>query len=151
MTRRAFTLVELLVTVSVLAFLAAFTVPTYQLLLSQLQLNSAVNEAANFIRTAQQRTVTEQQVYGITLTLNDDAIPMFVVQGATSPVIGTMDLPNSIEVGSISFGGQTDIRFSAAGAPSTSGSFTLRDTIRNRSRTIEIRPSGTVRANTSEQ
>ncbi len=148
MMRRAFTLTELLVVVMILALLATFTVPTYQLILSQLQLSQAAEQAADHVRSAQQRTVTEQVVYGVTLTTNATTIPLFKI---TNPVTltkatqETYSLPQNIKISATSLSNQTDIRFSTAGAPSTSGTFTIQDTVRNRTRLVEIRPSGNIR------
>ena len=149
-TRRAFTLVELMVSVMVLAMLAAFTVPTYQLLLSQQQLSSATADVADFIRLTSQKTVTEQVVYGFTVTANAKTITMFSVNGATQTVVQTLTLPSSIQVGTVNFSGNSDVRFSTNGAPSVSGNFTLLDTNRARSRLIEVRPSGNIRTNAPE-
>ncbi|CAN5125687.1 hypothetical protein BH11PAT4_BH11PAT4_0820 [soil metagenome] len=150
--RRGFTVVELMVSISIIALLATFTVPTYQLLLSQQQLNSAVDQTSDLIRYAAQRTVTEQVVYGFTVTAGSTNVIMFQVNGSNQNITSqTLALPSNIEVGTVSFSGNSSIRFSTAGAPSTSGSFTLRDTVRGKTRTIEVRPSGNVRTNTGEQ
>jgi prepilin-type N-terminal cleavage/methylation domain-containing protein len=151
MKRSAFTLIELLVTVMVLTLLVAFTIPTYQLILSQLQLNSAVEATADFVRLAAQKTVTEQQVYGVTLNTGSVNIPMFAISGTTQSTIQTYTLPANMQIGSVSFNGTNDVRFTTSGAPSISGSFTVTDTVRNRSRVIEIRPSGNIRDNQVEQ
>jgi prepilin-type N-terminal cleavage/methylation domain-containing protein len=150
--RRGFTIVELMVSISVIALLATFTVPTYQLLLSQQQLNSAVDQTSDLIRYAAQRTVTEQVVYGFTVSAGSTSIVMFQVNSSSQNItVQTMALPSNIQVGTVSFSGNNSIRFSTAGAPTTSGSFTLTDTVRGKSRTIEVRPSGNVRTNTGEQ
>lgn len=150
MIRRAFTLVELLISVLVLALVASFTIPTYQLLLSQQQLNAAVDQSSDFIRYAAQQTVTEQVVYGFTVNTNGTNITMFKIVGTTQTTVKTLTLPSAIQIGTVSFSGNTSIRFTTAGAPSASGYFTLYDTIRNKSRSVEVRPSGNVRTNTSE-
>ncbi len=147
-----FTVVELMVSIALMAILATFTVPTYQLLLSQQQLNSAVDQTSDLIRYAAQRTVTEQVVYGFTVTAGSTNVVMFQVDGSGNNVtMQTLTLPSNIQVGTVSFSGNNSIRFSTAGAPSVSGNFTLRDTIRSKSRTIEVRPSGNIRTNTGEQ
>lgn len=151
-TKRGFTVIELMVSIALMAILATFTVPTYQLLLSQQQLNSAVDQTSDLIRYAAQRTVTEQVVYGFTVTAGATTLTVFQVDGSGNNVtVQTLALPSNIQVGTVSFSGNSSIRFSTAGAPSVSGSFTLRDTIRSKSRTIEVRPSGNIRTNTGEQ
>lgn len=155
--RRAYTLVELLITISVLSMLAVFTVPTYQMVLSQLQLGSAAESVADFIRLTEQRTVTEQKPFGITLTANATSIRQFVYNTAngqktypSDAALQTHVLPSNIIISQVNFSGASDIRFAASGAPNVSGNVVLTDTIRNRSRRVEIRPSGTVFANQGE-
>ncbi|HSI20606.1 MAG TPA: type II secretion system protein [Verrucomicrobiae bacterium] len=151
-TRRAFTLIELLVTVGILTLIAAFVTPTYQLVLSQLQLNSAVQEVAEHIRLAQQKTVSEQNIYGITFTAGSGSVPLFLYNPAdgTKTTQSTISLPAYITVNTVSFSGNSDIRFTTSGAPNYSGSLTIRDSVRSKSRTIEIRPSGTVITSSGE-
>lgn len=148
MRAKGFTLTELLVVTMILALVATFTVPTYQLILSQLQLSQAAEQAADHVRTAQQRTVTEQVVYGVTLTTNATSIPLFQITNPNTmakSTIETLSLPSNIRISAVSFSGQSDVRFTTAGAPSTSGSFTVLDMVRNRTRIVEIRPSGNIR------
>ena len=149
--RRAYTLVELLVTIALLALLAAFTVPTYQLILSQLQLNSAVGQVTDFIRLAAQKTVTEQQVYGVTLNAGSVNVVMYEMVNGVKTTVQTSTLPTNMKIDTVSFNNTSDISFTTAGAPSVSGSFTVKDTIRNRSRLIQIRPSGNILDNQVEQ
>jgi type II secretory pathway pseudopilin PulG len=150
--RSAYTVMELVITVGVLAVLTAFIIPTYQLILSQLQLNSAVQEVADFMRLAQQKTVTEQQIYGVTLTAGATTIPLFLYDPLTAvkSTQTTLTIPANVSISAVNFSGVSDVRFTTSGAPSTSGNIVLTDTIRNRNRTVEIRPSGNILNNTGE-
>jgi|GEM_PF-5236766 len=149
--KRAYTFIELLVVVSVLAMLVAFTIPTFQLILSQLQLNSAVNQVTDFIRLAAQKTVTEQQIYGITLNPGSVNVTMFEMVNGVKTTVQTSTLPTNMEIDQVSFNGNSDISFTTNGAPTVSGQFTVEDTIRNKSRVVEIRPSGNIVDNSVEQ
>jgi prepilin-type N-terminal cleavage/methylation domain-containing protein len=142
--QRAFTLVELLVTMAVLVLLGSFVIPTYQTILSELQLSSAVEQVAEQTRLAQQRTVTEQQVYGVTYTVGANTVPLYSMNGATKTAVSTISLPAYVSISTVSFSGNADIRFAPSGAPNYSGYLVLRDIIRNRYRRIELRPSGTI-------
>ena len=62
--KSGFTLIELVVVVALLAVVAAVAIPTYQLLLSQAQLNSATTQVADLMRLQEQKTVTEQKITG---------------------------------------------------------------------------------------
>jgi prepilin-type N-terminal cleavage/methylation domain-containing protein len=168
---RAVTLIELIVAAAVMAIVALFTVPTYQLILAQAQLSSATNLTVEQIRLQVQRTVSEQQIYGFSArsvntvvayqvcqnlactsttnsnyTVGPGVIASFLCRNVacTAKDVALTTLPVNVVVDSTSFGGQTDVRFSTAGAPSTSGSLVLRDTIRNRRRQIDLRPSGAI-------
>ncbi len=144
--RKGFTLLELIVVVGLIVLVGTFITPTYQLLLSQLQLNTAVEQVAEQVRLAQQKTVTEQTIYGITFTVGATSVPLYSYNSGTGTKTtqSTLQLPTNISISTVSFSTNTDIRFATSGAPNYSGTLTLLDSIRSKSRTIEIRPSGTV-------
>lgn len=151
-TRRGFTLLELVVVMGLLVLIGSFTIPTYQILLSQLQLSSAVDQVAEQIRLAQQKTVTEQSIYGVTFTSGSNSVPLFLYNSGngTKTTQSTITLPTYIIIDTVSFSGNSDVRFATSGAPNYSGYLTLEDTVRSKSRKIEIRPSGTVITNGAE-
>ena len=150
MRKRAFTLIEIVITISVLSALTAFIVPTYQLILSQFQLTSAASQVAEFIRLTEQKTVTEQVIYGVTLTDNATTIRQFLYTEEETVPQTTFALPSNIIISEVNFSGHSDIRFAPSGAPNVSGSVVIEDVVRNRSRRIEIRPSGAILTNTGE-
>lgn len=153
MTRsRGYTLIELLITVGILALLASFVIPVFELILSQLQLSTATNDVAELMRHTNQKTVTEQVIYGVTLTSGASTIPQFLYNTSTGSktVQSTYSLPSNIRLDTVDFSGNTDIRFSTSGAPNASGTLVLLDTSRGRHRVITVRPSGAVFVNQSE-
>ena len=152
MRARALTLIEVLIAVVVLAAVAAFIVPTYQLILSQLQLNSATAQVADFIRLAEQKTVTEQVIYGETFAVNGTSIPLFLynTSNGTKTTNTTLTLPSDIYISYVSLGGSSDVTFATSGVPSVSGYIILTDSVRSRSREVDIRPSGAVINNQAE-
>lgn len=150
--KKAYTLVEMLIVVAVLSALAAFIIPTYQLLLSQFQLTSSASEISGYIRLTEQKTVTEQKIYGVTMHPNSTVITQFLynTDSETKSTQEVYTLPSNIIISSVNFSGSSDVRFAPSGAPSVSGSLVIKDVVRNRSRRIEIRPSGAILTNTGE-
>ena len=151
MNRSAFTMFELLLAASLLLLLSTFTVPTFQILISQIQLNAATNQIADILRLDEQRTLTQQQIYGVTFIASSNTVPQFLCLNVTcasgtdkSMITPTYTLPTNIVIDQVNFSGNSDIRFATSGAPSTSGELILRDTSRNKRRKIEVRPSGAI-------
>lgn len=152
MIRKGYTLIELLVVVAALAFIAAFAVPTYQLILAQAQLTSATAQAADFLLSTQQKTVTEQKIYGVTLSTSATSIIQFVYNPTThaKTTQTVFNLPSNTEISQVNFSGNTDIRFATTAAPNVSGNLVIHDIIRNRYKRITISPSGSITANQPE-
>jgi Tfp pilus assembly protein FimT len=142
---------ELLLVVSIVALISAFVVPTYQLLLAEQQLTTAAEQAADFTRLAAQRTVTEQQVYGVRGAAGGTVLTLYRLSGTTEVSVQTLSLPSVVEISAVNFAGSATVRFASSGAPSASGTITLRDTTRNRYRDVEVRPSGIVQVGGSER
>ena len=148
---RGYTLIELLIAISILALLASFAVPTYQLILSQLQLTTAANQIADLMRLQEQRTVTEQRTYGLTLTANATTVPYFLCTNIDCSIKTTLSysLPSNIKISSSTFP-NFDVLFTTAGSPDFSGTLILIDTTRGRHRNVMIKPSGAVEDNSAE-
>ena len=155
-TRRAFTVVELLVTIGVLSLIAAFTIPTYQLILAQQKLNSAAEGLADYLMLTQQKTVTEQLLYGVTFTAGASTVPQYLYtpaspgNPATKTSTGTYALPSDIVISSVNFSGNADVRFLTSAAPNVNGNVVLRDTVRNRYKRVSIGPAGLISAKEAE-
>lgn len=151
MRTRGYTIVELLVVLGLFVFLASFLIPTFQLILSQLELNNATDQVVDILRHAQQKTVTEQRIYGVTFTVNAATIPHFIYNPDTSKTpVTTYLLPESIIIGQVNFSGNADIRFSTSGAPNVSGNVVLKDIIRNKYKRVTLNPTGAITANQPE-
>jgi prepilin-type N-terminal cleavage/methylation domain-containing protein len=150
--RRGYTLIEMLVVVALLTVVAAFAVPTYQLILAQAQLTSAAAEVSDFLLTTQQKTVTEQKIYGVTLTTLAYTIPQYTYDpiSQTKTATTTFSLPSNTQIYEVNFSGNSDIRFATTAAPNVSGNVVIKDLIRNRLKKITIAPSGTITANQPE-
>ena len=152
MRRPGLTFIELIVILAILALLATFVIPTFDLILNQLELNTAISQVQDLLRLTEQRTVTEQKNYYVSFNTGGQIITQYVenTSGGSDQVVSTITLPSSIVVDSLAFGGATTVRFATTGAPSVSGSLVLLDTGRIRHRKIDVRPSGSVVADGSE-
>ena len=154
MKNRAFTLIELLITVALIALLASFTVPVFQILITQEQLSSAADQVVGLLRNSEQNTVTQQKIYGVTFAANAVTIPQFLCTNGncTSGKVaqGAYNLPANIIISQVNFSGSSDVSFTTSGAPSVSGSLVLMDTSRNRRRTIQVQPSVAIQDNSPE-
>jgi prepilin-type N-terminal cleavage/methylation domain-containing protein len=153
--RPAFTLIELIVVTALIAFIVAFITPTYQLIISQLQLSEAATQVGDFLLLTQQKTVTEQLIYGVTLTAGATSIPQYtyVVNpdgSVTKTPQTTFALPINISISQVNFSGQSDVRFSTSAAPNISGDIVVIDSVRGRKKRITITPSGSINANQTE-
>ena len=152
MPRNAFTLIELLVVVGLMSLIAAFTIPTYQAILSEEQLSQATGELVGFLLLTQQQTVTQQKIYGVTLTTGATSVSQYLYDPAsgTKTPQTTFNLAANTQLGTVSFSGQSDIRFSTGAAPNVNGSVEVYNFSQNRHKKITVSPSGSVTANQSE-
>lgn len=151
--KRAFTLLELVVVTGLIALLTAFALPTYQLILTQLELNSATTQVTDFLRLTEQKTITEQVVYYVVLTAPSTTLTQYKTQSGGNVVTATLTLPSSIQVDSLHFGSglpSNQLAFSTTGAPNISGYLVLKDISRIKYREIDVKPSGGILDNSSE-
>lgn len=149
---KAFTLIELLVVIGIMTLIAAFTIPTYQAILSQEQLSQATSELVGYLLLTQQQTVTQQKIYGVTFTAGAVSVPQYLYDPATGnkTALSSFTLAPNTQLGAVSFSGQSDVRFSTGAAPNVSGTVEVFDTSRSRHKLITVSPSGAVTANQSE-
>jgi type II secretory pathway pseudopilin PulG len=156
--RPAYTLIELLLIIIILALLAAFAVPTFQLIISQEQLSTTTAQLGDTFRKVAQDTVTQQKDYGLKLCTDNNASFMEYILG--DPNISSsvpcpltpprfFSLPNNIIVYQMP-SNTNYIYFNSAGAPNVNGNIILKDTARNRCRNLVIQPSGSISTNQPE-
>ena len=147
-----YTLVELLIVVALMALVAAFTVPTYQLILAEEQLSSATGQLVDFMQYTQQRTITEQKIYGDSFTAGGTTVQQFLydTQSGNKSSQTTFSLAPNTQISAVNLNTSSDVRFSTSAAPSVSGTIEVMDSQRGRHKLITVAPSGTITANQPE-
>ena len=152
MRNPGFTLIELLVVIGLMTLIAAFTIPTYQSILSQEQLSQSTDELIGYLLSIQQQTVTQQKIYGVTFIAGSTTVPQYLYDttNATKTSQSSFTLAANTQLGAVNFSTQSDVRFSTSAAPNVSGTVEILDTVRGRHKLITISPSGSITANQSE-
>lgn len=151
MPRRGFTLIEYLVIVGIVALTSSLAYPTYRRWLRQETTRQTAEQLADLIRTAQERSLGEQLVYGV-LILPDSNQAQLISYGdsfqpsATYTVVDRRSFNNQtalVDVGIVDAASGTDqIRFTASGAPSTTGSVRVTNATGGTDWLVAVQPSG---------
>ena len=74
---RGFTLVELMVTVAILAIIAAIAVPSYREYIPKVRASGAARELFTQIQLARQKAITKNNDYVITFDVSDDSYTIY--------------------------------------------------------------------------
>ncbi len=139
MTKKGFTVLELLIAVSVIGILAIISVPIYKNIIPSFVLNSAIRETATDLRYAQQLAVTEQIIHSV---IFDKITNSYSVKKGED-ILLTKKLNNNIKLSDINGFSSNTINFISTGAVIEPGNIVL--TSKEKNSTIEIKPSGYVR------
>lgn len=139
---RAFTLIELLITISIIGIISLISLPIYKTLIPNIDLNSTVRDVASDLRYAQQMAVTEQIIYSVIFDSNYNRYS--IIKNNTNEVIKTKNLPSTISINFLSEFSGNKVQFIATGAAIESGSISFINT-KAKILTIEIKPSGYVK------
>ena len=147
--RKAFTIVEMLVTISIIGIMAAMIVPTLSHHLPGIQLNGSTRSLNSDLRDMQERAITEQKQYAIKffpatsppsyklIYINNDVIP------AVEEEIRTVNLPNNSSLTLADTIALDEIIFSADGGPSSSGDITI--TLNANNKVLNVSPAGFIK------
>lgn len=141
--QRGFTLLEVLLSVSIITILVGMSLPLYQTFQVRNDLDITAEAIASSLRRAQvyARGVNGDAQWGV--EVQSTAVTLFrgAVFASRDP---TYDEPTSIPA-SMSVSGLTEVLFSKlTGAPSTTGNIVLTTTNTNDTRTININAEGMV-------
>lgn len=137
-----FTLVEIMSVLAIIGIIATIALPTYRNITPILDLNGATRDVASDLRLAQQKAITEQDIYAVQFDiLNND---YSLINDTLGETIFTKDIDSDILIQSIT--GLTDnkARFNATGAAIETGEIIFLNA-NNATSSIEIKPSGYVK------
>lgn len=133
-------LVDLLVALSIIAFLSTLTIPYLKRYQPNLKLNATARDLTTDLRYAQQLTVTEQKVHLVKFNLLNDKYDILKVDSATT-TIKTVILDPEISIKQITGLTNDQVVFNFYGGVSQPGQIILTNT-NNVDAAINIKPSG---------
>ncbi|MFH1575353.1 MAG: hypothetical protein ABIB55_00185 [Candidatus Nealsonbacteria bacterium] len=139
----SFTLVELLIIMSILGILSLIGIPAFKIYQPSLQLSGSVRELVTDLRYAEQLAVTEQVGHGIIFLIGTDEYQI-VRFGDKNEVIESKTLPQDISFSGITGFTDNEAIFNPYGAAEESGIITLVNT-KNSTSGIDVRPSGFIK------
>jgi len=145
----SFTLVELLITVGILAVLMTMAVPAFQFFRGESELNETAEEIINILRLSQNKTLASERASNYGVYFESDKFVLFkgVSYDPLAPDNDIHNLRKRLEIYEISLaGGGSEIVFDKlVGTTSQFGSTSLRlKTDASKTRTIYIENSGQV-------
>ncbi len=144
MLKKGFTVMEMILVMSVLGFLMAMVIPNMSRWYASLKINNAKRDLISNIRLVQQYTVTSQINHSVKLDVAQNRYQL-IKKNEPDQVLKTIFLPNSISFNLITLNPlNNEIEFNAAGVPSSIGNINLTNNY-GIIKGIEITPSGFVK------
>lgn len=148
-------MIELLTVLAVITVLSAVAWPTISKINQRELVRQEAESIANVLREAQERTLSEQYIYGARFDVSGQTVQLIsygeTYEGqATYDVLETVYLPaNNTMLQAVSFvdqSGEAIIRFTRAGLPSQPGIVTVRnESGLDQEWSIEVIPAGSVK------
>ena len=138
---RGLTLAELLVTVAIIALVAAITVPFYQIVTMNLDLSAASRDLASDLRYAQQLSVTTQVNYQVIFSVTGESY--YIRNTSSTATVKSRKIKPPITILAVTDLPNNTVTFNSIGAATSTGTVTLGNPT-GRSTTIIIEPSGYV-------
>ena len=135
-------LVNILVTVGIIALLSSISIPYLKKYQANLKLNSSARNLTADLRYAQQQTISEQVVHKVFLDYENDKYQILRIGAATS-TLKTVVFENEVSYQALSGFSENYVIFNAYGAVSESGQIILTNN-NGATAAINIKPSGYV-------
>ena len=133
-------LMNVLVSVGVVALLSTIAIPYLRQYQPNLKLNGTARELVSDLRYAQQLTVTEQVLHMVKFYFEDDKYKILKIDTATT-TIKEVVFPEEVSFQSITNLTDNEVEFNSYGAVNESGTVILINT-NDKQSTINIKPSG---------
>ena len=133
-------LIDLLVSLGIVALLSTITIPYLRKYQPNLKLNAAARTMATDLRYAQQLTITEQKVHLVSFDLADDKYDILKIDAATTTV-KTVNLDYEVSIKQIAGLNNNQAVFNFYGGVSQPGQIILTNA-NNVDAVINIKPSG---------
>lgn len=144
--KKGLTLVELLVTISIIGILVGVTVPTLSKYLPGITLNGAAKTLTTTLREAQEKTITEQKQYLVRFT--STSVPPYYelirINNSTEELQRKIELKTTETITLANTITSNQIIFSPDGGPSSNGDITLGNG--TSTKIINVSPAGFISA-----
>jgi len=147
MLKRGFTLIEIIITISIIAILAAVAFVQYQTFQKSIELTTESEKLITTLQLARDNTISSEggQQYGV--HVESDKYTLFAgdTYSESANTNEVTELSDDIEIYSINIAGGSDVIFERiSGETTNSGSITLRIKNTNKERSLGIESSGQV-------
>lgn len=152
MPRQAFSLIELLVVLSIIALVSSGSYSTYRRWHRSAVVRQSAEQVADLMRTALERSVGEQQIYGVLFDAANRQVSLISYgdsfnPSATYTTIDRRTLDERTRLVDVTFVDASSgamVRYTAAGAPSTTGSAGVESVAGDSYWRVTQNPSGSV-------
>jgi len=140
---KAFTVTELLITISIIGILSLIAIPAFRTFAPSLELSGTARELVSNLRYSQQLSITEQVEHGIRISTTTREYQL-LKYSSPEEIIETKELPGDLDFKEIFGFTNNEVRYNPYGAVKEEGTISL---INNKGivLVIEVRPSGFVK------
>lgn len=143
--QKGLTVVEMIVTISIITIMAAVVVPTVSHYLPSIQLNGSARTLSFNLRDMQEQAITEQKQYLIRffpLTL-PPSYKMIRINNSVEEELKSINFPENSSLTLDTAIASDEIIFSADGGPSSSGDITI--TLNSVNKVLNVSPAGFIK------
>lgn len=155
--QRGFTIIELLVVISIMAILFAFLIPSVQTFQKESDLTTATEHVVSLIQIARTKTLSSFQdsSYGIYFDVGDSSVVLF--QGSSYAERNQDEdelysVPSSVQMQDVDFGGGSEVVFQRVTGTTSDAGTALLSLVSDSEKdmTISVSASGLVRVGTDQ-